>query len=308
MNILVYGDLIIDETIEGDVNRVSPEAPCLVVNQTSVTRTPGGAANVAANIAAMMPRARVQFVAPQEARYGIDRALPGNLIWNHYPLGSPAPIKRRIVSRDHQLLRLDIEDPSRVDSEKLVSSGSLERILTPTYDAVVIADYRKGACSEAIIKQIMQYAEDMVIPVFVDAKPGGEADVAGLYGCANIRKWNRAEAGLSDRSIESAMQRACELRDTTTCDVIITLDRDGAVFASKRLQVHVPAESVDAIDPTGAGDTFLAGLVAAYFGITVSGVGVDGVEQWIKDVLRFANKAAARAVSTRGTAVIDGVL
>ena len=260
--VLIAGDVMLDRYWYGPCSRVSPEAPVPVVKVEEVEERPGGAANVAVNIATLGGRVRVLGVTgADEAATVLEtklRRLGADCELIRQP-GQATITKLRVLSRNQQLLRLDFEDgfPG-------FESGALDECFTawlPETDVAVLSDYQKGALRA--IERCIELAHAAGKPVLVDPK-GREFD---RYRGATLLTPNlsefetvvgpcRNEAELVDKG--EVLRRELELAALliTRGEHGMTLLRDGAE------PLHLAARAREVYDVTGAGDTVIATLAA----------------------------------------------
>lgn len=307
--VLVLGDAMLDRYTLGDVVRCSPEAPVPVVVVRDTFSKPGGAANVAANLQAMGVRTRFfgRHGPDEDAKelyVGLEKAGVQARWWS-----SPArtEVKHRIVS-GQQLLRIDTVAGAEFDSAAM-QSHILQEITRLLRDerpvAVVVSDYDKGTLDD-MRGPISQLCADYAVPLFLDAKPA----VVGDYHSVFLLKPNLREAGeMAGNVVHPAIfvrdpdpagagtvyAREILRKHPTTALVVVTLGADGAVLVANGLESHVRGTPVPIADPTGAGDTFLAAIVAGILG------GRD-----IQAAAERAVLAAALAVKQPGTQIVDG--
>jgi D-beta-D-heptose 7-phosphate kinase/D-beta-D-heptose 1-phosphate adenosyltransferase len=298
--VLVVGDLMLDEFVWGTVTRISPEAPVPVVEVRRRSFVAGGAANAAANVAALGGRATLAGIVGADAagdtarelvaRAGIDAAAvvadPSR----------PTTTKTRIHAHSQQVVRIDHEENRAIAAD--VEDALLERVdaVLPSVRGCILSDYAKGVVTPRFAQGLITRCRSAEIPVVVDPK-GTEY---GKYAGAALVKPNLLEAGkvlnreLRDRS---AVERAGadlfnQLPGTTA--VLITQGADGmTLFERGRPAVHVPALAREVFDVTGAGDTVAATITVAL------AAGGDLVS-----ACRLAAVAAAVAVGKAGTATV----
>lgn len=294
---VVAGDLMLDEYIFGSATRISPEAPVMVIRHRETRRVPGGAANVARNLAALGARvAAIGVVGEDEAGQALRSALssePG--IEADVAIG---PIqttrKTRVVAEHaHQVIRIDSEDdgplPAAVESEL---QTRLARRLEEC-DVVVLSDYRKGALGEATVRFAIEAARKRGLPLVANPKPRSLA----LYRGATWISLNRSEAAAAsgvDRAFsdEEAPEVAERLAHELNAGVIVTLGESGMAAHGPRGGMRVPAPAVEVADVAGAGDTVIAAVALA----SCSG-GLD------ESSLALSARLAAAVVSHVGVAV-----
>ncbi len=192
LKVLVIGDLMLDRYILGEVERISPEAPVPVLRHAQHYERAGGAANVAMNLAGLGCQAvlagfwgedkdRDELAALVEAA-GIDTV---GVVTTSLPTIS----KTRIVGRQQQLLRLDIESkemPSAEDRQRLLERAEQ---LAGKVHAVVLSDYAKGAVSEELCAAVITAAKAASVPVLVDPKTADFGKYAGAtMVCPNLQE------------------------------------------------------------------------------------------------------------------------
>ena len=309
--VIVVGDVMLDELILGEATRISPEAPVPVVTERSTTLQAGGAANVAANIAALGNNVLLFGATGDDSdfeRLSTCVAHCAGVRWLFdKALGATTIRKTRIICNGQQLLRIDREDsPSKFVQSSQAVFTSVSAVLHDDSVRVVllvISDYAKGTLDYAAVSQILDLARQKAIPVMVDTKP---ANVAWFKG-ASLLKINLREAletcdaarivhpalfGID--AVDAASTAAHSIRRMGDFGaVIVTCGSDGAVCCDGSDTWHQPAVRQAVFDVCGAGDTFLAAVVDAYLhGST------------LRQAVEVAVSAAACAVSHLGTFVL----
>lgn len=260
--LLVVGDVMLDRYWFGDTSRISPEAPVPIVKINNIDHRPGGAGNVALNIAALGGDVTLLGVTGQdEAAVILRNQLTGAQV-NH-DLCSQADIatiiKLRVISRHQQLMRLDFE-------EKLTSFNEttlVERFKNylPGKSLVILSDYQKGTLKTP--QAFIQLAREAAVSVIVDPKG---CDYS-LYQHANILTPNLKEFEavvgkcLTEQDI---LDKGCSLIEKLHLDaLLITRGEDGMTLIQQNETVHLPAYAREVFDVTGAGDTVVGVLGAA---------------------------------------------
>jgi len=292
--IAVIGDIILDSYIQGDTNRISPEAPIQVLDVNNEKKALGGAANVAANLRNLGVEVDICGIIGDDQdgdcllnmleEKGIGSS--GVIVDPHRPTTN----KTRVIAHNQQLVRIDRETKNRL-SENTVNSFlmSLSKIVKNS-EMVVLSDYGKGVLTSETIKKIISLSKGDVI-----ADPKG-VDYTKYRGCRFITP-NRKEAEeftgitISDRS---QMKKAADyiFEKVKVKEVIITLGADGIFYSRGADADHlIPVESKTVYDVTGAGDTVIALLA---FSIA-SGIGLD-------DAVHIANTGAGLVVGKLGVA------
>ena len=297
--VLCVGDVMVDRSLYGDVKRISPEAPVPVVRITRESSELGGAGNVVRNLAAL--GARCAFV----TAVGDDRAgrevgdmlarLPNVEPYLRVSRHRETTIKSRFFSLDgYHLLRADRETVAAVSHADL---ADLERAVAsqiPDSDVVILSDYGKGVLTGTLTGTVIAAARKAGKPVVVDPKGTDYARYAG----ATIITPNRIELAEAlsmpvdgDEAIVAAAQ---VLRQRTSVGaVLVTRSSEGMTLVTANGAYHLPAETREVADVTGAGDTVVATLTLAI-----------ACGSTLPVAARLANVAAGIVVGRHGTAVV----
>ena len=298
-SVLCVGDVMLDRYVYGAVSRVSPEAPipiCRVADERSML---GGAGNVVRNLIAL--GANVDFVAV----VGDDAAgeeigqLVGDLAAVTATLfeepGRRTTVKTRYIADGQQLLRADHETETPISSALRSEAYAHVRDVLTRVGAVVLSDYGKGMLGEHATAQIIDAAQSAGKPVIVDPKgPSYER-----YRGATLITPNRHELAEATRSRRTpgadVVDGAREIIETCgIASVLVTRGPDGMTYVDADTEIHLPVQVQEVFDVSGAGDTVVAAVAAAY------AVGIDPI-----DAARIANTAAGLVVGKTGTAVAN---
>ena len=297
--VLVVGDVMLDRFVYGSVERISPEAPIPVVNVERVMDMPGGAANVARNVAAMGARAILLGVVGDDA-WALDLGVQlasSPTIESHLVADAsrPTSVKTRYVADGQQVMRADRESRSPL-------SAAVERRLLEEYstavgasDLVVLSDYAKGVLSDSVTAAAIDAARRAGKVVIVDPKA---KDLARYRG-ATILTPNRLElqqaTGLNCATDDEVVEGAMRILEQNICEVmVVTRGKDGmSVIRRDQPAVHLPTSARQVFDVSGAGDTAVATLS---LGLASGGTVVEASE--------LANIAAGIVVGKRGTATV----
>jgi len=275
-HVVIIGDVILDEYIWGDVNRISPEAPVPVLEITSETVRFGGAANVAENIVNLSGRVDlVGVVGDDENGEKLIHMLEEvgiNTDGIRIDSSRPTSTKTRVIARTsntststhQQLVRLDRESTAPVSMavhEQLLKAA-LDRI--PYVDAIIFEDYDKGGVSTRLIELVLRLARQYGKPVVVDPKVENFWHYKGVTSITP----NHKEAGVAvNRQItdeENLTVVGEELLDRLNLEgVLITRGNQGMSLFRRapegHLQVdHISTQAREVFDDTGAGDTVVA--------------------------------------------------
>ncbi len=291
--VLVAGDLMLDRYWSGATRRISPEAPVPVVHVARVEDRPGGAANVALNLAALGCRVTLAGVTGDDEAADIlatRLADQGILTRLHRRADVPTITKLRVLSHHQQLIRLDFEAPLTPLGE-----DPLPGLVSQTLDAcdlLVLSDYAKGTLADP--EPLIEAARLLNKPVLVDPK--------GLdfvrYRGATLLTPNRAEleaiVGVCGDDV-ALIERGQRLREELDLKaLLVTLGERGLLLLRREAEaLHLPTRAREVFDVTGAGDTVIATLAAAL------GAGVE-----ISEACALANCAAGLAVGKLGTATV----
>ena len=296
--VVVVGDAMLDIYLAGDAERISPEAPVPVVTVHTRRAALGGAANVAANVAAIGAECRLVAVIGDDAR---GDSLRAELAQNRLPdrhmvvaAARPTTSKTRVTARGQQVVRIDeeVEDliAPRTENQLL---GQLDAAMTDA-DAVLIEDYNKGTLTPGVIERAMTLAKKRGIPVVVDPK----FKHFFAYRGATLFKPNR-------RELEQAMGATLDLAHPdalpTSLDklevdnLLLTLGAEGMVLVTKDRQLtRIPTMAREVFDVSGAGDT-----VTAWVG-TALAAGAS-----VREAAQVANYAAGVEVGKSGVATVS---
>lgn len=296
--ILVVGDVILDHFVFGQAERVSPEAPALVVHVQDERWMLGGAGNVAANIASLGGRAILVGVAGRDD--AADRL--GQLITLHHGRLTSALVvspelptiqKTRYLAGDRHLLRADRE---RIGVPAEAEAEVIRRVREdlPRCDGVVVSDYLKGVVTEAVLDVVRETAAVRAIPVVIDPK---RRDL-GAYRGATVLTPNRRElanaTGLDVLEDAAAATAAEQVMAQTGAAILLTQSEKGVtLFRPGARPWRDPAHAQRVRDISGAGDT-----VAATLGLALAA----GLE--LETASHMANVAAAVAVGKSGVSLV----
>jgi D-beta-D-heptose 7-phosphate kinase/D-beta-D-heptose 1-phosphate adenosyltransferase len=298
--LLVLGDVMLDRYVTGDVSRVSPEGPYLVLRAARYTMVLGGAGNVANNVAALGGRA-ILVGAVGDDFYGSDLPRSGVILPPAIDLrtvslsGRPTTVKTRFMSGGHHLMRLDEEvsgAPSPADAERLLAA--FEAAL-PEADIVVLSDYAKGVLCDSVLPRAIALARRAGKMVIADPK----RDDLSAYRDASVITPNvleiRQATGIpvtDDAAAERAGARALEISGAGA--ILLTRSEKGLTLAQRGCPpLHLPTEARAVSDVSGAGDT----LVAVFALMLARGA-------TMAEAAHVANVAAGLVVAKPGTATV----
>ena len=290
--VLVVGDVMLDRYWYGDASRISPEAPVPVHLYRSEEQRLGGAANVAANCAALGAVTRLlSVVGRDEAGRQLEKLLKKQKVDArlHRDAGVHTTQKLRIIARRQQLLRIDMEAPP---SREILAAKLAEfRAAVRECDVVLLSDYGKGGLAH--IETMIREGRKAKKPVLVDPKGDDYARYRGATLLTpNLAELREVVGQWKDEKDLAA--RAQSLRDKLRLDaLLLTRGEDGMVLFREGKVVRVKAEKREVSDVTGAGDTVIATLSV----MIAAGQGLEAA-------MRAANRAGGIKVTRFGTAVV----
>ena len=296
--VVVLGDVMLDEYVWGEVQRISPEAPVPVVDVRTRTSVPGGAANAAAGVVALEGHAELGGIVGDDAAGAALRAglTEGGVETSGLAVDPdrPTTTKTRVIAHAQQVVRTDSELRSEPPPALADELAGWVRERFPAADALLISDYGKGVVSETLANAAIEAASDAGKPVIVDSKGVHYSKYRG----ATVITPNVHDAGkAANVHIEDEDHlREAARRLTEVCDgaaLLITRGAAGMTLFSVDHPLHVPTEAQEVFDVTGAGDTVVAVLAVAL------GRGVA-----LPDAVRLANAAAGIVVGKVGTSSV----
>ncbi|MCD4742381.1 MAG: D-glycero-beta-D-manno-heptose-7-phosphate kinase [Desulfobacteraceae bacterium] len=300
LKVLVLGDLMIDEYVWGNVNRISPEAPVPVVSVNNTSFTLGGAGNVVNNLISMGASVSVagtagtgktgNILTEKLKQFGVDTQ---GLIEEPY---RPTTRKIRIIASNQQMLRIDHEVTKEIQIETF---SRLKQVLSkkiPLVDLIIISDYAKGLITKKIISFVVKSTKNQNILTIADPK--------GLdfskYKNVSILTPNQKEAALASNieinSIKDLFNAGKKLLDQISLNkLLITCGKDGMVlFEHDKEPFILESEARQVFDVSGAGDT-----VISILGLSLASGGT------FKQSAIAANAAAGIVVGKVGTATLS---
>lgn len=302
--IVVVGDIMLDQFIWGAVSRISPEAPVPVVDFREESFMPGGAANVARNLAALRVPAELMGVTGADGSgAALKSLLKESEIGCKGLLVDPArltSVKTRIVAGQQQVVRIDRESRSELD--RRIIARILDRIRREAgIAAVIVGDYGKGVVTQELVHGLRGICRRRGIWLSMDPKPVHQVDISGLSLITPNRKETFELARLADETggngqplEDAALMGAAEklLAQLSPALLLITLGEHGMLLCQRHQKpLHIPTVAKEVFDVSGAGDT-----VIATFTLAVAG-GASPLEAAV-----LSNHAAGVVVGKVGTA------
>lgn len=297
--VLVLGDVMLDRFVYGSVERISPEAPIPVVTVKRFVDMPGGAANVARNIAALGASAILVGVVGDDpeandlaAQLAESPTIDVHLIVD---AARPTSVKTRYVADGQQVMRADRESRAPLPVE--IEHRLLEAFSTAIRDArvIVLSDYAKGVLSESVIRAAIDIARGAGKTVIVDPKNKHFARYRGATLLTPNRLELQQACGRECLTQEDLVEGARSILDQNICEVmVVTRGQDGmSVISVYDAAVHLPTAARQVFDVSGAGDTVVAALS---LGLAAGGE--------VAQAAAVANIAAGIVVGKRGTATV----
>jgi D-beta-D-heptose 7-phosphate kinase/D-beta-D-heptose 1-phosphate adenosyltransferase len=305
--VLVIGDIMLDQFLWGRVSRISPEAPVPVVEFERESFMPGGAANVARNLAALGVKVELfGLTGRDQAAAQLEALLTSAGVGCSgvtAVAGRMTTRKVRVVAQQQQLLRVDREaqggDPQPA-LQRLVQR--VERALNRA-DAVIVADYAKGVVTQEVLDRVRVACRSRGVWLSLDPKPSHQLELSGLslitpnrkelFELAQCSDGGRASEPLNDSALiaasESLMTR---LRPAL---LLVTLGEHGMLLCQRTEPArHISTIAREVFDVSGAGDTVIASFTLAI------AAGASPSEAAV-----FSNHAAGVVVGKVGTAVVS---
>ncbi len=293
-SILVAGDVMLDLYIRGEVERISPEAPVLVVLETSRQMALGGAANVANNIKSLGGKVSLLGVTGKDSeREMIKKACRSSKINFHLVTdpGRMTTTKTRALARHHHLLRIDREN--KISLSPAVEKKVISEIKNlPNHDLVVISDYNKGFLTKNIVQALeKRFGKNKIIANF---KPANSYLFKNILALTHNLKEAKEITNLTATDNKSAEKVVVALAKNFSSSIILTRGDQGMTIWDDNGVHHVPARAAKVMDVTGASDTV----------ISVSAL-MLACKSSLLEAAKLANYAAGLVVGLEGTATIS---
>ncbi|HQJ15188.1 MAG TPA: D-glycero-beta-D-manno-heptose-7-phosphate kinase [Candidatus Omnitrophota bacterium] len=312
--VLVIGDLILDEYVQGTVERISPEAPVPVVWARERKFVPGGAANVASNLRALGARVALAGVVGRDhyrdimlyelRRRGIDTAA---VIEER---GRQTTLKSRIFASHQQVVRVDWEHVGPILKATEIKLDRYAAAALKRFDAVIIEDYGKGVFTNALLGRIISRARSLGIIITVDPKEDNFESYGGVTAITPNRKETQnavrylkmKDTNNAFKIYHDALESDAEIRQAGYAildhlgleSLLVTLGEHGMWLFEKGRDEHIPTVAQEVFDVSGAGDTTIATFTLAL---------CSGMSKHAAAVT--ANIAAGIVVGKLGTATVS---
>jgi len=293
--LLVIGDVMLDRYWHGEASRVSPEAPVPVVKVGNREDRPGGAGNVALNMAALGSAVRlVGIVGNDETGLELLSRLNAAGVYCDFLQSADKPTitKLRVIGQHQQLIRLDFEQ--EFEAADIIGLQGKVKSLIGDSQVMVLSDYGKGALQETA--NLIELGRSKDIPIIVDPKGTNFEKYRGATLLTPNLSEFEAVAGYSNNEEEFVNKGLRLVKDLNLEAILITRGEHGmTLIRPDSPELHLPARAQEVFDVTGAGDTVISVLAAAM----AAGNG-------LADSTALANLAAGLVVGKLGTAAISG--
>ena len=298
--ILVVGDLMVDEYLWGEVERISPEAPVQVVSIKNEDYSLGGSGNVVNNIVALGAKVSAvgvigtgrdgQFLLNKLNELGVDIA------GIFQDSDRPTTRKTRIIASSQHVLRIDRETKESISEPTFEAIAKFIEDKIPDVDVVLISDYGKGLITEALLARLIAAAQKHKKITIADPKGLDFSKYSGVSLITPNKKEAALASGIEVVDEETLLEAGNKILQRVGIDkLLITCGKDGMVlFDRNKAPYKIRAETRQVYDVSGAGDTVLA-----VFGLAVA----SGVS--FEDGAVLANTAAGIVVGKVGTATVS---
>jgi len=301
VRVLCIGDVMLDRFVTGHVRRISPESPVPVLSISGTRSFPGGAANVARNVASLgglccvvsvigRDQAATELQAILDGIEGISSRLVVDA-------GRPTSEKIRFTAQGQHMLRADAEVATAVDGATAQRVIALIEGLVPDHDVVILSDYAKGLLTDEVIRATVRAAKAHRVPLVVDPKSANLRRYAGATVITPNSKEVSDATGIDPTEDDDEAERAggVILNSTGVDAVLLTRAHRGmTLVGSGRPAAHIQASAREVFDVVGAGDTVIAALSLAL-----------GAKLDMSEAARLANAAAGVVVGKAGTATVN---
>lgn len=290
--VLVVGDVMLDRYWFGDVNRISPEAPVPIAKINKIEDRPGGAANVARNVASLGGKVTLlSVVGEDEPAVVLEKLLQTenvDTILKQDPSNSTI-VKLRVLAKHQQLIRIDFEE--KPSHEILSEILDIYENIIQDYEVVILSDYGKGGLGHTV--RMIELAKAHGKKILVDPKGSDYSKYAGATIITPNRSEMRDAVG-SWQNEDELTHKANELIASLNLQyLLVTRSEEGMTLFSDSAY-HYPTFAQEVFDVSGAGDTVIATL-----GLMLAN-GAD-----IRDAVNIANFAAGVVVAKLGTATVS---
>jgi len=297
-NVLVIGDLIVDQYLWGSCQRISPEAPVQVIDVDRESTVLGGAGNVVNNLKKLGAQVDiVSVVGNCRISNELKKLLEDIKVHTKFLITQKNRIsskKTRIIASQQQVVRYDRESSDDIDAESQKTIIKTFNNIVNDYEVILLSDYGKGVLTNQLTQSLINTAKKYNKKVLVDPKGINYLKYKGAF----LLTPNKKEASIAtkinivdDASLTDAL---VELKSICNLDIsLVTLSEDGIAIYDGKLRTH-PTTAKEVFDVTGAGDTVLASLGFAI----ACGYSID-------ESVAFSNLAGGVVVGKIGSATAN---
>jgi len=284
---------MLDQYWKGPTSHISSEAPVPVIKIQDHEARPGGAANVAVNIAALGGTVYLLGITGQdEASQTLKKLLTEKKVQHDF-IATPqqqTTTKLRIISQNQQLIRLDLEETEHQFTEKELLE-KYKNYLTQC-DIVILSDYKRGTLKNC--QTFIQAAQKAKVPILIDPKQKDFKKYKGATILTPNLKELETIVGHCENDTELCEKASKLIKQCNIKTLLITRGAQGmSLIRENKKPIHLPTRAQQVYDVTGAGDTVIAMLATAL-----------AAGQNIREAMKLANSAAAVVVGKLGTSVV----
>lgn len=282
MKISVFGDVMLDEYIVGETTRICPEAPVPIIKNPTISRNAGGAANVAANVASLCEENILLYgsCGEDDSKKHLESILKNQNVTPLFTLDefSKTITKRRILSKDHYITRIDYEEPLH----------PISNTFNQDFDIAIFSDYDKGSLSNP--RELIENMEGRI--VLVDPKKTFDNYRGAYLVKPNEKEFREFVYNYSTREELIDKAREALIRNNIQ-NILVTLGENGMILINRENSITFPAKKVDVYDVTGAGDVVIATIA---YGLSQ--------KKSLQESISLSVITSSIAVSNSGTYVI----
>ena len=301
--LLVIGDLIIDQYLWGNCERISPEAPVQVINVEKENTLLGGAGNVVNNLKALGAKVDVISVVSDNQTSDTLKGLLADIgVDTKYLVPQKNRInskKSRIIASQQQVVRYDHESTEEIDIKSQNLILDIFKKIVKDYEGILLSDYGKGVLTNKLTQSLIKTANKNNKKVLVDPKGLDYSKYKGAYLLTPNKKEASEATKVNIKDNASLTKAIAQIKTECELDVsIITLSEQGIAIYDNNLRTH-PTVTREVFDVTGAGDTILASLGFAL-----------ACDYGIDNAVKFSNLAAGVVVGKIGssTATLNEII
>ena len=260
--ILVFGDIMLDEYIEGKVERISPEAPVPILSYNNTKKVLGGAGNVASNLINLGASVLIgSIIGKDNDGLTIKSLLRSKnvAISGLFETSNICSTKKtRFISKSTQLLRLDNDSKGIKKEDYKTFQNRINKLLSKI-DCLIISDYNKGVCQKEIVREVIKHVKSKNIPIFIDPKGSSWSKYKFATCITPNKKEIQQYLGYSLKN-ESEFKNAAKyvIKKLNIDSCLITKGDEGMSLYTENLTYHQSVNKKEVYDVSGAGDTVIA--------------------------------------------------